>query len=193
MEIGRCQSNSSQRGVFRGRAGYFRLRRRRQQQCRIPGVAATSATAPDNGRGSVINFATVPVSSYAIDMFKAVFNGAVATSRLLAAAGNPLCGVDTFSLEYRTVGGRAEPTNATAAVMVPRGDGAACSGAQPVVVYNHGTIFEKATVWRIGRIRNQWQARRPWPPQHSLRHREISWSLRTMRATTDPNCPVTHF
>ena len=54
-------------------------------------------------------------------------------------AGTPKCGVDLRYLEYRTIGGQGEATNATAAIMVPAGTDAACNGPRPVVLYAHGT------------------------------------------------------
>lgn len=58
-------------------------------------------------------------------------------------AGPAACGVSVQKIEYQTVGGANEGTNATAAVMIPTGASAACSGARPIVLYAHGTSFDK--------------------------------------------------
>lgn len=63
---------------------------------------------------------------------------------LLAQAGLPRCGVRLHSLEYATVGAKGEGTNATAALMLPHGPGAACSGARPILLYGHGTDPQRA-------------------------------------------------
>lgn len=62
-----------------------------------------------------------------------------AGQQLLAQVGVPACGVQVHSIEYATVGARGESTNATAALMLPQGPGAACSGARPILLYGHGT------------------------------------------------------
>jgi dienelactone hydrolase len=60
----------------------------------------------------------------------------------LAVAGAPACGVNVFYLQYQTVGGASESTNASGALMVPTG-ASGCSGARPIVVYAHGTASTK--------------------------------------------------
>ncbi|MCD2512255.1 alpha/beta hydrolase family protein [Comamonas endophytica] len=63
---------------------------------------------------------------------------------LLAQAGPPVCGVQVHSIEYATVGAKGEATNATAALMLPEGPGAVCSGARPILLYGHGTDPQRA-------------------------------------------------
>lgn len=63
---------------------------------------------------------------------------------LLTLAGVPRCGVQVHSFEYGTVGARGEATNATGALMLPRGGSAACSGPRPVVLFGHGTDTQRA-------------------------------------------------
>jgi predicted esterase len=46
-------------------------------------------------------------------------------------------------MEYNTVGGANEATNATGGLMVPTGTDPACTGARPVLLYGHGTTVEK--------------------------------------------------
>ncbi len=54
------------------------------------------------------------------------------------------CGVDFYYLKFWTVGGANETTQSSGALMVPTG-GSGCSGPRPVVLYAHGTLFNKAT------------------------------------------------
>jgi predicted dienelactone hydrolase len=70
--------------------------------------------------------------------------GALAAGQsLLAVAGQPACGVDVYHIEYNTVGGKGEKTTASAAMMVPSGATAGCSGPRPIVLYAHGTQTDK--------------------------------------------------
>lgn len=71
-------------------------------------------------------------------------SGTPAGRELLAQAGAPVCGVQVHSIEYSTVGAKGEGTNATAALMLPRGSSAACTGARPILLYGHGTDPERA-------------------------------------------------
>lgn len=59
-------------------------------------------------------------------------------AQLLTITGAPTCGVDFYYLKFWTVGGAAEATQSSGALMVPTG-GAGCSGPRPMVVYAHGT------------------------------------------------------
>ena len=75
----------------------------------------------------------------------ATFSASATGRNLLALAGTPKCGINFHHMEYNTVGGKGEATNATGGIMVPRGTDAACSGARPVLLYSHGTTVGKAT------------------------------------------------
>lgn len=69
---------------------------------------------------------------------------AAANQQLLALSGNPVCDTLMYHIEYETVGGANEPTTASAALMVPTGLGANCTGARPIVLYAHGTTTDRA-------------------------------------------------
>jgi hypothetical protein len=62
---------------------------------------------------------------------------------LLQLAFSPTCTVTVYHMEYETVGGAAEATTASGALMVPSGSAATCQGARPVVMYAHGTNTSK--------------------------------------------------
>jgi predicted esterase len=67
--------------------------------------------------------------------------------------GAPVCSVTAYTVQYNTVGGQAEATNASAAIMVPSGSDPSCSGARPVMLYAHGTTADKTyNMARIGEI-----------------------------------------
>ena len=70
------------------------------------------------------------------------FSAQAGVGPVLQVAGAPRCGVDVQRIQYNTVGGRGESTTASAAVMVPTGTALGCSGAQPIVLYAHGTTTD---------------------------------------------------
>ena len=57
--------------------------------------------------------------------------------------GTPKCSISIYHMQYGTVGGKGEATDATGAIMVPSGTDAACTGPRPVLLYAHGTTVEK--------------------------------------------------
>jgi acetyl esterase/lipase len=63
--------------------------------------------------------------------------------QLLQIAGNPICGVDFYYINYWTLGAVGEVTESSGALMVPTGAAPACSGPRPIVLYAHGTQFDK--------------------------------------------------
>lgn len=60
-----------------------------------------------------------------------------------SSTGTVPCGVDVQYLKYGTVGGQAEATTASAALMVPTGTHPLCTGPRPIVLFAHGTTVEK--------------------------------------------------
>jgi alpha/beta superfamily hydrolase len=65
-------------------------------------------------------------------------------AQLFALSGNPVCDVLFYDIQYETIGGANEPTTASAALMVPTGLGASCTGSRPIVLYAHGTTTDRA-------------------------------------------------
>jgi pimeloyl-ACP methyl ester carboxylesterase len=69
----------------------------------------------------------------------------IATNQpLLALSGTPICDILMYHIEYETVGGANEPTTASAALLIPTGTGANCTGGRPIVLYAHGTTTDRA-------------------------------------------------
>lgn len=112
-------------------------------------------TPPDTGtpapaRGSLIGTATlVPVSvagaslnTLDADTFTALLDTAQSGTSVIT--GKPSCAVTTYTLRYHTVGGNGEPTEASAAVMLPSGGPSVCTGTRPVMLYAHGTSLQKS-------------------------------------------------
>jgi len=103
-------------------------------------------TSTDNSgaRGSLQFNPPLRVTGLTAAVLQSQLSASSSGRSLLAVAGTPKCGVDFRYLQYGTVGGAGEATNATGALMVPTGTDAACSGARPIVLYAHGTTTDKA-------------------------------------------------
>src|SRR5580700_6103196 len=67
-----------------------------------------------------------------------------ANQQVLSLSGPPVCDILLYHIEYTTVGGANEATTASAALMVPTGVGANCTGARPIVLYAHGATTDRA-------------------------------------------------
>jgi dienelactone hydrolase len=70
---------------------------------------------------------------------QAQLNQAIAGLSLGGLSAKAKCAVTFRSVEYNTVGGKGEPTTATAALLTPSGSDAACQNARPMLMYAHGT------------------------------------------------------
>jgi hypothetical protein len=64
--------------------------------------------------------------------------------QLLSLSGAPVCDILMYDIAYETVGGANEATTASAALMIPTGLGANCTGARPILLYAHGTTTDRA-------------------------------------------------
>ncbi len=54
------------------------------------------------------------------------------------------CGVIVKKVHYKTLGVKGEVTNATTALMIPKGRSSECQGKRPIFLYAHGTIVNKS-------------------------------------------------
>ena len=73
----------------------------------------------------------------------AQIDAGTAASGVLALTGAAECGVDIRYVLYMTRF-NDQPATASAAVLVPNGTAAACTGTRPVLLYGHGTTTEKS-------------------------------------------------
>lgn len=103
-----------------------------------------SSVDNSGSRGSLQYNPPLRVASLSASAFTAQLNASSSGQQLLAIAGTPRCGVNFHYIQYGTVGGAGEQTNATGALMVPTGTDPACSGPRPIVLYAHGTSTDKA-------------------------------------------------
>jgi pimeloyl-ACP methyl ester carboxylesterase len=101
---------------------------------------AVTPAAPT--RGQLLSTPTMAGSYSASDLLSMLTSDPLG-KELLQLTFSPTCTVNVYHMEYETVGGAGEATTASAALMVPTGSGATCSGARPVVMYAHGTNTSK--------------------------------------------------
>lgn len=114
--------------------------------CGGGGSDSGGSTQTDNSgaRGSLIHNPPLGVTVLTAEEFKGRLDANASGKSLLQLAGAPKCGVDIRYIEYGTVGGAGEATNASGALMIPKGDAAGCSGPRPVLLYAHGTTSDRA-------------------------------------------------
>lgn len=89
-----------------------------------------------HGGGSLVK-APLATASLSPDAVKA------AAPSLVAVVGEGTCTVNFHSYAFTTFGGAREEITSTAAIITPSGSDVSCSGARPVVLYAHGTVFDK--------------------------------------------------
>ena len=105
--------------------------------------STTSDIATSTARGTLIENPPLRIASLDAATFTAQLNATASGQQLLAITGDATCGVDFYYVQYWTVGAAGEATTATAALMVPTGATAQCSGARSIVLYAHGTQTDK--------------------------------------------------
>jgi predicted esterase len=113
--------------------------------CGGGGDVATGPTIDlTTARGTLVANPPVVLASFATAAdYTAVLQSSAAGKGLQSLAGTPKCGITFHYMEYNTVGGAGEATNATGGIMVPTGTDPACTGPRPVLLYSHGTAVEK--------------------------------------------------
>ncbi len=99
--------------------------------------------ANPNARGTIVANPPPVLAAFTAAEYNAALSASASGRNLLALSGAPKCGINFHYMEYNTIGGTNEPTNATGGIMVPTGSDAACTGARPVLLYAHGTTIEK--------------------------------------------------
>src|SRR6266478_925309 len=104
---------------------------------------ADSGTAAAPMRGALLQSPPQLLSTLTTPALLLELN-AVTNQQLLSLSGTPVCDVLIYDIRYETVGGADEATTASAALLVPTGLGANCTGARPIVLYAHGTSTDRA-------------------------------------------------
>ena len=94
-------------------------------------------------RGQLVNNPPTKLGSFPVsDLVSRLSVGTMGQALLQLLS--PTCSVDTYHLEYGTVGARGEAATASAALMVPTGSDPKCQGPRPIVLYAHGKRTLKA-------------------------------------------------
>jgi hypothetical protein len=113
--------------------------------CGGSGGGGLSASGPSASppRGTLLQsppdlLSTVKASDLLLELNTA------ANQQLFSLSGPPVCDILTYHIQYSTVGGANEPTTASAALLVPTGVGANCTGKRPILLYAHGTTTDRA-------------------------------------------------
>jgi acetyl esterase/lipase len=113
--------------------------------CACGGSSSPTATvATSTAHGTLAVDPPFRIASLTAAAFRAELAASSSGAQLLLITGAPSCGVDFYYVKFWTVGGAAEATESSGALMVPTGAAPACSGARPVVLYAHGTNTDKA-------------------------------------------------
>lgn len=103
----------------------------------------TSTIVATNTRGTLVANPPLRIASLTSQAFGAELNASASGQGLLALAGAPACGVDFHYYSFWTVDPGGTAIMDTAALMVPTGSAAPCSGGRPIVLYAHGTDTDK--------------------------------------------------
>lgn len=127
------------------------------RSCLVAGLALLLSACGGNGgsgngggshgpppRGTLLQSAPQRLSTVTTSDLLIELNAAAANQQVLALSGPPACDILVYHIEYETVGGASEPTTASAALLVPTGGGAVCTGDRPIVLYAHGTSTDRA-------------------------------------------------
>jgi hypothetical protein len=106
------------------------------------GGLGSSGTSAPPARGTLLQTPPQLLSTVTASTLLTELNLA-SNAQLLTLSGAPVCDILTYHIEYETVGGANEPTTASAALMVPTGLGANCTGGRPILLYAHGTTTDQ--------------------------------------------------
>ncbi len=120
-----------------------------------PTSPVPTPTPPPPERGTLVGAASVAVEKLEPAAFAALLESGLSGATKIT--GNPQCAVSTFTIRYNTLGGGAEPAEASAAIVVPSGANAVCGGERPVLLYAHASSVEKA--YDMADLRNNVEAR----------------------------------
>ena len=105
------------------------------------GSGMGSGGTPAPARGTLLQTAPELLSTVTTASLLLELN--LAQNQLLfSVSGAPTCDILMYNIKYETVGGAGEPTTASAALLVPTGFGANCTGSRPLVLYAHGTTTD---------------------------------------------------
>jgi pimeloyl-ACP methyl ester carboxylesterase len=103
-----------------------------------PTAAPAASTAP----GTLAVSPPLRIGAADAATLQAQLGASASGAQLLQLTGAPKCGIDFYYIKFWTKGAANETTESSGALMVPTG-APPCSGPRPVVLYAHGTEFNK--------------------------------------------------
>jgi len=106
-----------------------------------------------SGRGQLVKSPPSKLSSFSASELLSKLSSSAQGQVLLQFGLSPTCSVDTYYLEYQTVGARSEAVTASAALMIPTGSDPVCQAPRPIVLYAHGKRVNK--LFNIADLTNQ--------------------------------------
>jgi hypothetical protein len=104
----------------------------------------TAAQSTSTAHGTLAISPPLRIASADAATLQAQLGASASGAQLLKIAGAPSCGIDFYYIKFWTAGAVNEMTESSGALMVPTGAAPACSGPRPIVLYAHGTQFDKA-------------------------------------------------
>jgi hypothetical protein len=111
--------------------------------CACGSSSPTAMVAASTAHGTLALNPPFRIASLDAATFQAELAGTSSGAQLMQITGKPSCGVDFYYIKFWTIGGAAETTESSGAMMVPTGAAPACSGPRPIVLYAHGTSTDK--------------------------------------------------
>src|SRR5271167_3038443 len=108
--------------------------------CACGGSSSQTATvASSSAHGTLAVNPPFRIASLTAAALQAELAATSSGAQLLQITGNPACGVDFYYVKFWTIGGAAETTESSGALMVPTGAAPACSGARPIAMHAYGS------------------------------------------------------
>ncbi|GFE84158.1 hypothetical protein GCM10011487_61580 [Steroidobacter agaridevorans] len=102
------------------------------------GDSFAQGTSASPERGQLLENPPTQLGVYSpSDLISKITDGTI-SRWLLRRTFSPRCSVTVYQLHYTTVGAQNEPTNASAALMIPTGSDPTCQSPRPIVLYAHG-------------------------------------------------------
>ncbi len=111
--------------------------------CGGGGSDYVAAVAALPAQGTLAANSPAPIVAFTASGLSTKLDATTAGQGLKQIAGTPTCGVDIRYMQYGTIGGAGEATDASGAIMIPTGTAANCNGARPILLYAHGTSTGK--------------------------------------------------
>ena len=105
-----------------------------------PGSSSPTSTPQ---RGQLLSNPPTATATYSTTDILTLMAGNSTAAQFLKLSFSAICTVTVYHIEYYTLGGKGESTQASGALMIPSGTASGCSGPRPIVEYAHATTPDK--------------------------------------------------